>query len=344
MESLTGKIWMSFRPARLAQSASGFKSVNSPTPKLFSLRRLKTGIATPAPRQLFGGQPDETVVDDDVFFRRGGFGQNPVVAVFKANELRLLDIINAVFVLHRQFFTAQINLRGQKIFAGNPVQQERRGGAPVAERRATTDEAKRLAFLQQRSLDLECVARAGRRQDADFGEIGPEQNVLERLGVKGVFDGAGVVPRINDQNFVVLERRRIDDTVAAPILNGRTVGVPQNVIVSYRGVGNPAGGEVQCGLPEFGVEILERQRPVGATVAEQRMIADEPERLSNFGAEAKSKNQFHVLLKLFQSRSRFKAKSLFRPARISRGGKTGFQNRFSARHRRRRELFPFRLF
>ena len=39
-------------PVMAAQSASFFMSANSPTPKLSSLRREKTGMAVPAPRQV----------------------------------------------------------------------------------------------------------------------------------------------------------------------------------------------------------------------------------------------------------------------------------------------------
>ena len=46
---------MSLSPARRAQSASRGKSKNSPTPKLLSLRRLKTGTATPGGARQFGG-------------------------------------------------------------------------------------------------------------------------------------------------------------------------------------------------------------------------------------------------------------------------------------------------
>ena len=49
-----------------------------------------------------GGQPDEAVVDDGVFSRREGVVQNPVVAVFKADEFSVSDIKNSVFVLNRK--------------------------------------------------------------------------------------------------------------------------------------------------------------------------------------------------------------------------------------------------
>ena len=46
-----GSSWISFCPVAAAQSTSFIRSWNSPTPKLSSLRREKTGTATPAPRQ-----------------------------------------------------------------------------------------------------------------------------------------------------------------------------------------------------------------------------------------------------------------------------------------------------
>ena len=90
--SLTGSSWMSFSPTFLPQSASSFKSANSPTPKLFSLRKLKTGTATPAPRQWCGGSTRKTVVDDGVSVRRDFVFQNPVRAVLVTDEGIFCDI------------------------------------------------------------------------------------------------------------------------------------------------------------------------------------------------------------------------------------------------------------
>ena len=50
--SFTGKICIIDIPVRFAQSAISFRSLNSPTPQLFSLRSENTGIATPAPRHI----------------------------------------------------------------------------------------------------------------------------------------------------------------------------------------------------------------------------------------------------------------------------------------------------
>ena len=43
-------------PTDFDQSASSGKSVNSPTPQLFLLRKLNTGMATPAPFQAGNGR------------------------------------------------------------------------------------------------------------------------------------------------------------------------------------------------------------------------------------------------------------------------------------------------
>ena len=50
--SLTGNNCIIFIPVFFAQLTSSLRSVNSPVPKLFLLRRLKTGMATPVPFQL----------------------------------------------------------------------------------------------------------------------------------------------------------------------------------------------------------------------------------------------------------------------------------------------------
>ena len=80
-------------------------------------------------------------------------------------------------------------------------------------------------FGRSGALTLKVWLAPGVGENADFGVIGLEQNFLERLGVKGIFHRASIVPRINDQDFVLLERRNVDDAVVAPILNGRAVRI-----------------------------------------------------------------------------------------------------------------------
>jgi hypothetical protein len=129
-----------------------------------------------------------------------------------------------------------------------------------------------------------------------FGMVRLEQYFLEWFGVKGVFNCAGMVPRIKDQKFVSFERCRINGAVIAPILNARTVGISQNVIICDCRVGNGVVGQVQNGLPEFQVEILERNRLRGPAAAKNFVVAGDEKRLANLGVKAWSKNEFHELM------------------------------------------------
>ena len=77
----------------------------------------------------------------------------------------------------------------------------------------------------------------------------------------------------------------MDAAVAAPILDGRTVGVAQNIIVSDLRFRNRIIGKVEPGLPEFRVEIVERNRLHCPAIAEQFVVAGEKKRLARLGCE-----------------------------------------------------------
>jgi hypothetical protein len=67
-------------------------------------------------------------------------------------------------------------------------------------------------------------------------------------------------------------------------------------MVSDCGVRDRAVGQLNRGLPEFRVEILEWNRSFNLAAAELVMIAGNKERLPDFGVKAETKNEFHELL------------------------------------------------
>ena len=99
---------------------------------------------------------------------------------------------------------------------------------------AFAEQADGLALGEQRRLDAERVRGIFRRGGFDFGEISGEQNFLERLGVKSVFEKSGVVPRVNDQQFLAVETGWNQNAVAAPVGGLRAVRVTQNIGIVQR--------------------------------------------------------------------------------------------------------------
>ena len=75
----------------------------------------------------------------------------------------------------------------------------------MAKRCAFAEQANGLALGEQRRFDAERVRGFCGRGRFDFGEISGEQNLLEWLGVKSVFEKSGVVPRVNDQQFFAVK-------------------------------------------------------------------------------------------------------------------------------------------
>src|SRR5664280_1723587 len=198
---------MSFNPAFLPQSASGLRSRNSPTPKLFPLRRLKTGTATPAPCQVSAG--------------------------------------------------------------------------------STTNPSLTTVCWLRTTLAFRLRLPPPSKWTKDF---------FERLGVKGVFKKARLVPRINHEQFRAVEAGGNEPAVATPVSGLRVPGLAQNVGISQCGAGG-LRGQRHGHLPELIVHILQRHGMAG-----QGMRAHEPEGLA--GACAKAKSEGHVHLAYFISAGR----------------------------------------
>ena len=148
-----------------------------------------------------------------------------------------------------------------------PVQEERSVRAPVAEGGALTQETEGLDLSQQGRLHLECVGRRGRGRGPHFGLVGLQQHLAERLGIKGILVKARVIPRIHDQQFLVLKIRRLDDAAMVPILDDGAVRVAQDIVVGDPDIGRRGCVHPDAGLPEIRVQIFQGKGTPGSCVA-----------------------------------------------------------------------------
>ncbi len=74
--------------------------------------------------------------------------------------------------------------------------------------------------------------------------------------------------------------------VITPILNTRSIGIAQNIIVSDQGVGNCVVRKLQNELPKLCVEILERNGAFGPAASKNFVVARDEKRLANLGVKA----------------------------------------------------------